>query len=70
MKTMMYKGYIGKSEYDVAYKTYLGSVINIKTVITFQGKTADELESEFHKSIDDYLEWCKKDGIEPEKVEC
>ena len=27
----------------------------------------DEVENEFHASVDDYLEWCKKDGVEPEK---
>lgn len=27
----------------------------------------DELEAEFHNSIDDYLEWCREDGITPEK---
>ena len=27
----------------------------------------DELETEFRKSIEDYLDWCKEDGIPPEK---
>ena len=42
-------------------------VINTKSVITFQGTSVDELEKEFKASVDDYLEWCKADGIEPEK---
>lgn len=25
------------------------------------------MENEFHASVDDYLEWCKEDGVEPEK---
>lgn len=36
-------------------------------MIIFQGTTVDEVEKEFHASVDDYLGWCKKDGIEPEK---
>ncbi len=64
---MNYKGYIGKVEYDDANRVFTGSVVNIKTVITFHGSTVDEIEEEFKASVDDYLAWCKEDGIEPEK---
>ena len=64
---MNYKGYVGVVEYDDEAKIFSGEVINTRTVITFQGTTVDELENEFHASVDDYLEWCKEDGIEPEK---
>ena len=64
---MNYKGYIGKVEYDDENRVFTGSVINVKTVITFHGSTVDELESEFRASVEDYLEWCKEDGVEPEK---
>ena len=67
MNTMMYKGYVGEIEYDDDFKIFSGSVINTRTVITFQGKSVDELNKEFQLSVDDYLEWCKEDGIEPEK---
>ena len=62
-----YKGYIGKVEYDDENRVFTGSVINIKAVITFHGSTVDELETEFKTSVDDYLEWCREDGVEPEK---
>ena len=64
---MNYKGYSGTVEYDDENRVFTGSVINVKTVITFHGNTVDELESEFRASVDDYLEWCKEDGVEPEK---
>ena len=64
---MEYKGYIGKAEYDSDAKVFAGSVINTRTVITFQGRSVDELEAEFRNSIDDYLQWCKEDGVLPEK---
>ncbi len=67
MNTMLYKGYIGKVEYDDECNIFSGMVINTKTVITFQGTSVDELVNEFHSSVDDYLEWCKKDGVDPEK---
>ncbi|MCR4762560.1 MAG: type II toxin-antitoxin system HicB family antitoxin [Lachnospiraceae bacterium] len=64
---MNYKGYIGNVEYDDEAHIFSGTVINTRTVITFQGTSVDELETEFRNSVDDYLEWCKEDGIDPEK---
>ncbi len=64
---MNYKGYVGSVEYDDEAHIFAGEVINTKSVITFQGTSVEELENEFKASVDDYLEWCKEDGIEPEK---
>ena len=64
---MNYKGFIGSVEYDDEARIFSGEVINTRTVITFQGSSVDEIEKEFRASVDDYLEWCKEDGIEPEK---
>lgn len=64
---MNYKGYIGSVEYDDENRVFTGTVINTRTVIMFHGSSVDELEKEFHTSVDDYLQWCREDGIEPEK---
>ena len=64
---MNYKGYIGKVEYDDENKVFSGVVINVRTVITFQGTTVNQLEKEFKASVDDYLKWCEEDGVAPEK---
>lgn len=64
---MNYKGYLGNVEYDDENRVFTGNVINTRNVITFHGKSVDELEAEFKASVDDYLQWCKEDGIEPEK---
>lgn len=64
---MEYKGYIGDVNFDSDAHIFHGEIINTRDVITFQGKTVDELESAFKDSINDYLEWCKEDNISPEK---
>lgn len=64
---MEYKGYIGVINFDENAKIFHGEIINTRDVITFQGKSVDELEKAFHNSIDDYLQWCKEDGTKPEK---
>ena len=64
---MEYKGYIGTVEYDAEAKIFHGDIINTRDVITFQGTTVDEIEQAFQNSINDYIAWCKEDGVEPEK---
>jgi predicted HicB family RNase H-like nuclease len=64
---LTYKGYIGHAMYDDEAKIFHGDVINIRNVVTFQGKHVDELEQAFRDSVDDYLEFCKELGKEPEK---
>lgn len=64
---LSYKGYTGIVEYDPEGKIFTGEVIGTRSVISFQGRTPDELEQSFAKSIDLYLEMCKEDNIPPEK---
>jgi len=67
LNMMEYKGYIGIVEYDSDAKLFHGDVINTRDVITFQGTTVEEIEKAFNESIDDYINWCKIEGVEPEK---
>ncbi len=64
---MNYKGYEAVVEYDEQMKMFTGEVINTRDVITFQGKSVQELERAFRESIDDYLEFCKSRNEQPEK---
>ena len=64
---MEYKGYIGTVEYDDKAKIFHGDVINTRDVITFQGRSVNEIEKAFKESIDDYIKWCEEDGVVPEK---
>jgi predicted HicB family RNase H-like nuclease len=64
---MEYKGYIGKVEIDEDAGLLHGEVINIRDVITFQGRTVEELQQALRESVDDYLEFCAQRGEDPEK---
>ena len=66
---MNYKGYIGQVEYDDENRIFSGSVINTRDVITFQGESVQELENAFHESVDDYLAWCREDGVEHSRLQ-
>jgi predicted HicB family RNase H-like nuclease len=62
-----YKGYIGQVEFDDEVDIFHGDVINTRAVITFQGRTVQEIKAAFRDSIEDYLEFCAELGEEPEK---
>ena len=64
---MEYKGYMGMVEYDAEAKIFHGDIINTRDIITFQGATVKEIEQAFKDSINDYITWCKEEGVEPEK---
>lgn len=65
---MKYKGYIGIVTYDDQAKIFHGNVIGLNAVITFQGTTVKEIEQAFKDSVNDYLEWCKERGKQPQKT--
>jgi predicted HicB family RNase H-like nuclease len=62
-----YKGYIGKVDYDERVNLFHGEVINTRDVITFQGKSVNELKNTLKNSVEDYLEFCKERGEEPDR---
>jgi len=64
---MKYKGYTGIVTYDEDARIFHGEVVGTLDVITFQGKSVDEIESAFKDSIDDYLEFCSSRNEQPEK---
>jgi len=67
-KTIEYKGYIGSIEYSPQDKCFFGKLEMIDDLVTFEATDAIELEENFHKAVDEYLETCKKLGREPQKV--
>jgi predicted HicB family RNase H-like nuclease len=64
---MEYKGYVGKVEFDDEAGIFHGEVLDTRDVITFQGRSVEQLKTAFHDSIDDYLAFCKQRGEEPNK---
>jgi predicted HicB family RNase H-like nuclease len=64
---MEYKGYIAKVEFDDESIIFHGEVINLRDVITFEADCVDGLLQAFHDSVDDYLDFCKERGEDPER---
>lgn len=52
---MEYKGYQASYKFDEEKGAFIGDVVNIADIIFFYGDTVEQLNEEFHFSIDDYL---------------
>lgn len=66
---MEYQGYIAEVEYDAIVKLYAGWVVNSgpSSIVIFETDNVGDLERVFQEAIDEYLEWCAEDGVEPIK---
>ncbi len=68
MGTLKYKGYSGTVEFSEEDNCLFGKIIGMnKNVITYEGKTVEELKADFETGIDLYLESCNERGIKPQK---
>ena len=62
-----YKGYIGRVEFDSDTNLLHGEVVGTRDVITFVGRSVDEIRQAFRDSVEDYLELCRERGEEPDQ---
>lgn len=62
-----YKGYTGVFEFDPTVDVFHGRVIGLQDVVTFEGRSIDELRKEMEASVEDYLELCQEVRKEPER---
>lgn len=62
-----YRGYTAVLEFDPSVDRFHGRVIGLQDVVTFEGRSIDELRREMEESIEDYLDFCAKVGKEPER---
>lgn len=71
MIILRHKGFIGKAEFDKDEKLFCGTVSNSDSVVTFHSRNYEHLESEFVKTIDAHIDFCKRHGVSfsPVKLE-
>ena len=64
---MTYKGYLGSVAYSEKDNVFFGKIEGINGMVNFEGESVKELTDAFHEAVDDYLAYCKEEGIEPDK---
>lgn len=64
--SMEYKGYVGSVEFSEEDGLLYGKVQGIRALLSYEGKSVEELKEDFHEVIDEYLNDCQEEGIHPE----
>ncbi len=54
-KMIEYKGYIGTVEFSESDALFYGKVLGIRELFSYEGEDEEELISDFHNAVDDYL---------------
>ena len=68
MKNMMlYKDYFGSVHYSDDDQVFHGKLEFIRALITYEGTDVQSLQESFRNAVDEYLELCKQENIQPEK---
>lgn len=67
MNLMTVDGYSAKLGYDSDTDQFHGEILGLNGGVDFHGANPDQLQREFRKSLDVFLEVCKESGIEPRK---
>ena len=55
-----YKGYNTKIEFNSSDFVFRGKIEGIDDLVNFESENSKDIEKEFHKAVDDYLEFCKE----------
>lgn len=66
-EVMSYRGYKGTIEYSLEDNILHGEVLGIRSLLSYEGNTLQELKDDFEDTIDDYFECCKNHNMTPEK---
>lgn len=64
---LAYKDFIGSVHFSAEDKVFHGKIEGITDLITFEGKSVDELTKAFHEAVNDYIALCREANKEPLK---
>ena len=63
---MQYKDYYGSVHFDDEELVFHGKIEFIRALVTYEATDARGLRKAFEESIDDYLDTCRRQKIQPE----
>jgi len=62
-----YKGFIGSVHFSADDKVFFGKIEGVNDLITFEGRSVDELENAFQFMVDEYIKDCATENLDVEK---
>ena len=57
---MEYKGYLGSVEFSEEEAVFFGKIMNIRSLISYEGKNVMELSQQFREAVDEYSSICEQ----------
>ena len=57
---MEYKGYLGSVEFSEEEAVFFGKIMNIRSLISYEGKNVMELSEQFREVVDEYSSICEQ----------
>lgn len=57
---MEYKGYLGSVEFSEEEAVFFGKIMNIRSLISYEGKNVMELSEQFREAVDEYSSICEQ----------
>ncbi len=67
MSSMTYKSYTARVEYDDRDDVFVGRVLGLQSILSFEGNSVEALKTAFEEAVNDYLQECQEKGLPPEK---
>jgi predicted HicB family RNase H-like nuclease len=64
---MTYKSYTARVEYDDRDDVFVGRVLGLQSILSFEGNSVEALKTAFEEAVNDYLQECQEKGLPPEK---
>ncbi|MCE5255778.1 MAG: type II toxin-antitoxin system HicB family antitoxin [Spirochaetaceae bacterium] len=64
---LTYKEYMGSVHFNAEDEVFYGKIEGIEDLVSFEGKSVDELKEAFEAAVDDYMDICKRTNKDIEK---
>lgn len=64
---LKYKDFIGSVNFCADDGVFYGKIEGIKSMVSLEGETVHDLEQDFHNAVDDYIYYCARHNIPPQK---
>lgn len=64
---IQYKGYYGSVHYSDVDQVFFGKIEFIRSLVNYEGTDAAGIRQAFEEAVDDYLELCQNEGLEPDQ---
>jgi predicted HicB family RNase H-like nuclease len=63
---MQYKNYFGSAHFDDDELVFHGKIEFIRALVSYEATDAKGLRKAFEEAVDDYIDMCRSQNIEPE----